>query len=411
MGTVSVEGVLEAGRLYRSTGAISSKLLRPQVLRSWERSHLGGADPRRPRAEGLGALDVERLRDRHDALLRAAQPYMQALSRASGRERHAAMLGDARAVVLDVFGDERTIHGPEPFPGPGALLDEAACGANGIGTAIAEKGYVELVGPEHFIEGFHAFTCQGTPLRDGTGATAGVLSVSVRRPEVGHRLREIMLCAAHGIEMELLAARLEEDLKRVLVARGQLTEALDRLLGDILQVQAAVRLRLEFAAEELSFNRWTHARELLALATTVLERFRQHAALWRLLAWDDPAASRPVHLDALVRDLLELLQTEASMHNVEVVLHDIEPIVIEADPSTLSRSVFRHLLGAMRAARGGAMQVDLRRNAEGAELQILPIPGPGMARVSLASWKLVVPGRLILSPDRVEGIAGAWLSS
>ncbi|MDC3979775.1 hypothetical protein KEG57_04640 [Polyangium jinanense] len=274
-----------------------------------------------------------------------------------------------------------------------------------------ENAYVEIVGPEHFIEGFQVFNCQAIPVRDGAGAMAGVLSISVRKHEAGHRLREIMLCAAHGIEMELLAARLEEELKQALVVGGQLEEALERLLGDILQAQAGVRLRLAFAAEQLSFDRLTHARDLLALVTTILERFRLHAALWRELARDEPAASRPVPLDALVHDLLELLQTEASMRNVEVVLHDIEPLVIEADPNTLSRTVFRHLLGAMRAARGGAMQVDLRRNADGAELHILPIPGPGLTRESLAPWKLVVPGRLILSPDLGDGIAGAWLSS
>ncbi|MDI1476806.1 hypothetical protein [Polyangium sp. y55x31] len=411
MVTLSLEGALEAGRMYRSTGAISSTLLRPHVLRSWERSHLGGADPRRPRAEGLGTLDVERLRDRQDALVRAAQPYMQALSRASGRERHAAMLGDSQAVVLDVLGDQQTIHGPERVPGPGALLDEAACGTNGIGTAIAENGYVELVGPEHFIEGFQAFTCQGIPLRDGTGAMAGVLSVSVRRPEVVYRLREIMLCAAHGIEMDLLAARLEGDLERVLVARDHWAEALDRLLGDIVQAQAAVRLRLAFAAEELSSHRLTHARELLALATTLLEQFRRHAALWRVLARDEAAAPRPIQLDALVRDLLELLRTEASVRNVEIVLCDIESVVVDADPNTLARWVFRSLIGAMRATRGGAIRVDLYRSADGAALHIFPVPGPGMAQASLAPLKLVVPGRLILSPELGAGIDRTWLSA
>lgn len=389
MPPLSLQAALEAGRLYRSTGAITMTLLRPHVFRSWERSHLGGAEPRRPRAEALSADDVERLRERHDTLIRAAQPYLQALSRASGSERHAAMLGDARAVVLDVLGDEQTIHGPERVPGPGALLDEAACGANGIGTTLADGHYVEIVGPEHFIQGFHAFTCQGIPLRDGTGATAGVLSVSVRRPEVGLRLREIMLCAGHAIEMELLAARLEEDLQRVLVAQGSTAEALERLLGDVLQAQAAVRTRLELSAEQLSHSRLAHARELLALAARVLERFRRHAALWRGLALDEPAAPRPLALDVVVRELLEMLEVEATVCGVEIVLHEVEPIVVEADPHLLSRTLFRFLHGAIQAARGGAIQVELLRMPAGGELQIVLAPGTGTAREKPEPLRLV----------------------
>jgi transcriptional regulator of acetoin/glycerol metabolism len=382
------KAALEAARLYRSIGAIAPDLLRPEVFRSWERSHLGGADPSRPRADTLSPRDTERLCEQHAALIRAAHPYMQALSHASGGERHAAMLGDARAVVLDVLGDELTVHGPERVPGPGALLDEATGGTNGMGTAIAENTYVEVIGPEHFIDGLQRFTCLGIPLRDGTAATAGVLSVAVRRPGVARRLREIMLCAAHAIEMELLAARLEEDLRRVLMAQGPDTGAFERLLGDILQAQPAVRLRLEFAAEQLSRSRLTLACDLLALAARVLSRFQRHAALWRRLALDEPEASRPLDVDTMVRELVEMLEIEAAVREVEIVVHEVEPVTVEADPHDLSLALFRCLLGAIQAARGGAINVGLRRRPAGWELRVVPAPGPGAAPTSLRPLRL-----------------------
>jgi len=387
----SLESTLEAGRLYRSTGAIEPNLLRPHVFRGWERSHLGGADPRRPQAEALSLLDVERLRGQHQALIQAAQPYMGALSRAAGSEHHAAMLGDTQAVVLDVLGDEQTVHGPGRVPGPGALLDEALCGANGIGTALAEGGYVELVGPEHFVQGLQLFTCHGVPLYDGTGATAGVLSVSVRRLEVGYRLREIMLCAAHAIEMELLSARLEQDLRRVFEAPGAAAEALKRLLDDTLQAQTAVRVRLDFAAEQFSQSHLTHARELLALTTQVLSRFRRHAALWRGLALDEPAAPRPLALDAVVRELVDMLEVEATVCAVEVILQEVEPVVIEADLHGVTRSVFRCLFGAIQATRGGAIHVNVRQTPAGGELRVVLAPGAGMAQETPEPVCLVVP--------------------
>ncbi|MFS8065952.1 MAG: sigma-54-dependent Fis family transcriptional regulator [Byssovorax sp.] len=374
-----VEGWLEAGRLYRSTGAINMQLLRPHVYRAWERSHVGGANPRLPRAEALSAVDTERLLEHQGRIILAAQPYLRALSRAAGGERHAAMLGNAGSIVLDVLGDEQSVHGPERVPGPGALLDEGACGANGIGTPLAEGGYVEIVGPEHFIEGFHPFTCQGIPLRDEDSAIAGVLSVSVRRPAVGQRLREILLCAAHAIEMELLAARLEEDMRRVFARQHPVIEPLERLLGDVLQAQASVRLRLEVAADQLAQSQLTHARDLLKLAATVLDHFRHQAVLWQRLALDETAARRPVALDSTLRELVELLEVEAAMGHVEIILHEVEPVVIAANPHALARALFRVILGAIKAARGGVLYVDLFQVPEGGYLCLAPMPGAGVA--------------------------------
>jgi sigma-54 dependent transcriptional regulator, acetoin dehydrogenase operon transcriptional activator AcoR len=375
---VTLESTLEASRRYRSIGAIDEVLLRPHVRSAWERSHLGGADSRRPRAETLNAIDTERLRERHGKLIHTAHPYMQALSRASGGERHAVMLGDERAIVLDVLGDEQSIHGAERVPGPGALLDESACGANGMGTPLAYGGYVELVGPEHFIEGFHPFTCQGIPLRDASGEVAGLLSVSVRRSRVGQRLREIMICTAHAIETEFMADHLEEQLQRMLAAQGSTASEAERLLRDILQMQAVTRLRLEIAAGEFAKNRLTDARDLLALATTALGSFRRQAALWGELALNTTAPLALVDVNALLRDIKELLEGEAVAADVEVVFQEFDAVVVEADPHTLARMLFRALLNAIPSARGGVLCVGLIRKATGGELYLTPAAGPGV---------------------------------
>src|SRR5512134_2752194 len=176
----SVASTREAWRKYVSTGALNPGALRPAVFRAWERCHDFGTSPRQPQAESLSSDATQRLLDSRAGILAAARPYMAALSRAAGSDRHAAMLGDRSGVVLDIVGDEQTVHGPEPFPGPGALLAEEVSGANGIGTPLAGAEYVELVGPEHFIGGFHVVTCQGGPVRAPEGAVTGVISTSVR---------------------------------------------------------------------------------------------------------------------------------------------------------------------------------------------------------------------------------------
>lgn len=226
-----------------------------------------------------------------------------------------------------------------------------------------------------------------------TGAIATKLlrPHSVKRPDVGQRLREILRCTAHAIEMELLAARLEEDMRRVLATQHPSSEPLERLLGDVLQSQASVRLRLEVAADQLAQNQLTHARDLLKLAAAALDRLRHQAALWCSLARHETAAPRPVALDAALRELVELLEVEAATGCVELVLHEIEPIVIDADPHALARTLFRFILGAIKAARGGVLYIDLFGAPEGGYLCLAPAPGAGVADGAPMPLRVVLP--------------------
>lgn len=168
----------EVWRHYVVTKSIPDDVLREPIYRAWRRCDQVGASPFVMQARELRFYQARALFKRENNLIEAARPYMQALSKSAGEERHAAMLGDRNAIVIDVLGDEESVHGAQRVPGPGALLAEQQAGSNGIGSPLAEGGYIELVGPEHFIEGFHAFTCQGLPLKGPDGEIAGVLSTT-----------------------------------------------------------------------------------------------------------------------------------------------------------------------------------------------------------------------------------------
>jgi transcriptional regulator of acetoin/glycerol metabolism len=372
----------EAWRRYASVGALEARLLREPVLRAWERAHVQGASPHQLKAERLSEADRVRLLAAESGFISAARPYMEALSRAAGGERHAAMLGDAHAVVLEVVGDEASVAGPEAVPGPGALLSEAVSGANGIGTPLAEGAYAELVGAEHFIGGFHPFTCQGLPVRGADGEVEGSLSVSVRSPQAAGRLRDILVCAAHGIEAELLRARLEADIQRLLAedrageAGG--SDALENLRQDVLQLHTASRLRLQSAASMSARSRFEQALRLVAVAQDTAREFQRRARLFLELAGSDVSPARPLVLCEKVEQLVALLGKEAEMRRVQVVLERLDPCTVEADPRRLSRSLLHLLLRAFDVAQGG-----------------------GVVRVAVGPWGGV--GRVVL---RVAGATG-----
>jgi transcriptional regulator of acetoin/glycerol metabolism len=381
-GPNSVGSTREAWRRYVSTGALDRTALRPPVLRAWERCHDLGASPEQPQAEALSPDATRRLLESRETLIRAARPYMTALSRAAGAERHAAMLGDESGIVLDLVGDEETVHGPEPFPGPGALLAEEVSGANGIGTPLAGEEYVELVGPEHFIGGFHVFTCQGVPFRGPDGSAVGVISTSVRRVEASARLREILVCAARGIEAELLRARLEDDVRKVLATASD--SALARLRDDILQSLASARVRLDAAARRAPRRGLEATLGVVADAQRAIDRFGRQAALWRDLASAEVGADQPIALDALARDLVELLATEARTRGIELRAGPLDAAVVRADPRSLARALFTAMLDAFEAAgAGGVVHVSAREGPRSGAPSLRVRGEPGAAGVPL----------------------------
>lgn len=332
--------------------------LRPHVLRAWQRSAAAGCDPRMSTAQSLAPVDTLVLLERESRLIAAARPYLAALSRASSGSRHAAVLADREGRVLDVVGDEASVHGPDAVPGPGALMSEACAGANGLGTSLAEGGYVEIVGPEHYIEGFHGHTCQGIPILGVNGQIVGVLSISQRGLAAATRVRDILFCASQGIECDLLAQELLETVVRSRHTAD--TSVAERLRQDIVQHLAAARLKLELAAQRMA--RGGDIAALIHAAEELTVRFRQRAELWRDLVTDGAAAPGPIRLDDLVAQMLALLTTEASINELTLTWGaQQDAAVIMSDRHGASRKILAEILSSMqRVGRGGTLHVEVR---------------------------------------------------
>jgi sigma-54 dependent transcriptional regulator, acetoin dehydrogenase operon transcriptional activator AcoR len=385
---------LEAGRIYKSTGGLSTNMLRSPVYRAWERSHLQGANPYALKTEQLSSLETERLVEKHRFLIDAIQPYFRILSQAAGKERHAIMLSEGNAILLDVVGDERTLHGLEPFPIPGSLLSEAVAGANGIGTTLVEEDYAEIIAAEHFIDGFHPFTCQGIPLRNDKREIMGVLSISLRSVVAGQRLKEILLCAAHGIEAELLIANLEKDVRRVLTSNPEDYQPLEELRQDIVQAHHAARLKLEAVSRLVVVNRLDYALELLKQAEKSIQLFRHRANIWRNLASFEIGTKQAISLTDSITNLVDILTTESAIRQIEVVTSWQEPITVIADPRSLLRKLLRYFLQAFESVgKGGRVEVSAEKilNSEVVQISFTLIPGLNIVRETPKAYYFSLP--------------------
>jgi transcriptional regulator of acetoin/glycerol metabolism len=383
----------EAGRIYKARGGIPAGMLRAEIYRAWERSHLQGANPRALQAEKLSNLETQRLLDEFSYLIKAIRPYSRYLSQAAGSERHAVMLSDRRAIVLDVIGDQQTVQNPD-FPQAGSLLSEAVAGANGIGTPLAEENYVEIVASEHFIEGFNPFTCQGIPIRNDKQEIVGVFSVSLQRQEAGQRLKEILLCASRAIEAEFLVNKLETDIRRVLIASPEDYQPLEELRQDIIQAHQAARLKLEIVSRMVAVNRFDYAMQLLQQAEKSIQIFRDRSKIWHNLASLEVGTVQSLSLTDSILNLVDLLSTEITIRKVEVVSCWAEPITVTAEPRTLLRRLLRYFLQAFEnAGQGGKVEVIVVSlpNSDLVKVSFLSLPGLNNYQSELITHSFTLP--------------------
>lgn len=377
-GQVDLGGTRRAWKRFVESGELDAGSVRPHVARAWRRSAAGGCDPQILRAEGLSPEGTAARIELSRALIEAARPFMSALSRAAGADRHAVMLGDEGAHVLVTVGDEASVRGPESVPSPGSLLSEGTSGANGIGSPLAEDGYVELVGPEHFIEGFHAFTCQGISLRGPAAETVGVLSMSVRRLETADRVRDVLFCSSQAVECELLAGWLTE----ALLAAGPRVDLAERLRQDIVQGLSAVHLRITAAAQRLA--RGGDAGAVLATAEGLIRKFRRQAAVWRDMVSAPEGEPEVIALVELVEGICDLLTTEVRVGELTLEWGAALELRVLADRRELSQRLLGEFLTVMQAA------------GQGGQVLVAVEVGPkGQAVVELAGTNGTTGARLI----------------
>ncbi|BEP43954.1 MULTISPECIES: helix-turn-helix domain-containing protein [Variovorax] len=179
------------------------------ITRSWQRCIEAGRQPQQrvnfdPVSRSASIDIVERNR----ALVAAARPVIEQLSRAIADTRYFAVLTDAQGIVVDVGnlpdGTDAASRYARDIARIGVDLSERAIGTSAIGTALAEQESVWLHRGEHFFDDTSVYSCAGAPLFGPRGDCIGMLDLTgvhvVERPE----LRHLATLSARNIENMLV---------------------------------------------------------------------------------------------------------------------------------------------------------------------------------------------------------------
>jgi hypothetical protein len=218
----------------RDTGH-TSRIVRPAIAASWQRSQRAAVDVGDGRAPLiLDQEQAERALERHPTA--AMLPTIKNLLVTVAEYAHQIVLvADPEGHVLWTAGDSEARRAGERVNlVPGALWSEEATGTNAIGTAIALDHPVQVFSAEHYKRSLHGWSCAAAPLHDSeSGAMVGVVALAGPFKNAHPHGLSLVVAAAHIAEAHQRHAATERD-ERLKV------EYLERVLGGYSGASAVV---------------------------------------------------------------------------------------------------------------------------------------------------------------------------
>ncbi len=362
--------VEQARELFFVQGRDPEPWIAPHISRSWRRSR--PVDPRGGDCEPLALALLRERREQAMRLLDCAQPELDGLAEHATGNGCVVVLSDASGLILDEIGSPDFLPKAERLAlRPGAGWSEHQRGTNAIGTALAEREALMVLGGEHYLARNGTLGCAAAPVFTGRGEVAGALDISgetvrvnshalglvrMAAQQVGHRM---MLSEASGHLLRFhprpsLIGTAREGLMviadgRIVAANHVALELFGRSWQELLDLDAATFLGRDWARME-------RRRSLLTLPggrqiATVLERSTRPGETLSRGArrqWtpEDSAAAPPPD------DVQPLLERAVRVLNQGV------PVLVNGETGSGKEVFARRLHAASRRSAGPFVAVD-----------------------------------------------------
>ncbi len=175
--------------------------VRNSIRMSWQRSEASLVDADQPAPAYFDGLDFD------STLARAARPVIDAMSAELTDEPVCIILTDAKGIVLDRRGGDRSLirRLDAVDLAPGFRYAESEVGTNGIGTALEVGGPILILGDEHYTGVLRRFACAGAPITHPvTGGLLGVLDITTQAQNSNAVLLSFAKLAARRIQERIV---------------------------------------------------------------------------------------------------------------------------------------------------------------------------------------------------------------
>ncbi|MGW7204546.1 SpoIIE family protein phosphatase [Streptomyces sp. NPDC054837] len=202
-----IGGLVDAHERFLAGAQVDADV-RGSVLDSWKRCRSAGLEPDRLQAAYAPDLTLD------DPLLHAAEPVLKNLATSLSEAGMTIALCDGQGRMVQRLGGGRQLCDrlDEVNFAPGFDASERVVGTNGVGTALAERNPVYVVGREHFADCLQPFACAGAPVRNPlSGRIEAVLDLTCLRDEGDPAMLRLVGEAARAIEARMLEVATERE--------------------------------------------------------------------------------------------------------------------------------------------------------------------------------------------------------
>ena len=206
------QAVQKARRRFLLDGVLPLGGVPGSIGRSWARClALGLKMDIQPRFEPLSYRQFMDVHARNEELVHAARIEMDALDDDARMTASVLILTDPAGIVLARNGNiEFADLASRVALRPGIPWAEESVGTNAIGTAIAERQEVHVVGAEHFFDLHRILSCSAVPIFGPTGEVVGVLDLTSPSEIPQTHTLALVRRAAEQIEAHLFNGRFRD---------------------------------------------------------------------------------------------------------------------------------------------------------------------------------------------------------
>ncbi|WP_296510094.1 sigma-54-dependent Fis family transcriptional regulator [Rhodoferax sp.] len=228
----------QARQQLLETGQCPSGIVDERLARSWHRSMAAGLAPTaRVSPEHASTHHLRHVLASNHALLAHSRPVMEYVFDQVRQSQSVVVLADSAGMLMHTLGDPHFVDKAERVAlTSGASWAEAHRGTNAIGTAVAERGAVEIHGSEHFLERNGFLTCAASPILSATGELCGILDISGDHRNGHAHTLGLVSTAARMIENRLMVATCKRNIRLHLHAHpegiGSVAEGIIALSDD-----------------------------------------------------------------------------------------------------------------------------------------------------------------------------------
>ncbi|OPL08730.1 MAG: hypothetical protein AVO33_09120 [delta proteobacterium ML8_F1] len=175
------------------------------VKDAWDRCLAHGVDYNDGYGKFISKEELGIKLKKNKNLIAIARPILENVYETIKQTSFSLVLTDAEGVLIYVIESENIHfeHNTLNFV-IGARWDENTVGANAIGTALATREAIHMVGSEHFCLSHHPWTCSAALIHDISGQIIGCLDISGSVVEEHIHTLGIVTTAAKIIENQLV---------------------------------------------------------------------------------------------------------------------------------------------------------------------------------------------------------------